>query len=153
MECRICREESGHLFKPCLCTGSIEYVHRQCLLDWVQYSNSPTCSICGTIVAQQKHYRKWIEFTNVSIFLWIYHYILRNVCPRYDLVVLCFYWTTVYILLTNKTIQRIRKIPLHIIFFPAVFYYKAYSVAFQVVISVIPLVMIRKDTDITWALL
>ena len=37
--CRICRggEEEGPLFFPCQCSGSIKYVHQECLQKWLQH--------------------------------------------------------------------------------------------------------------------
>lgn len=32
--CRICLESNGILFSPCLCNGSIKYVHETCLETW-----------------------------------------------------------------------------------------------------------------------
>ncbi|PIO77027.1 zinc finger, C3HC4 type [Teladorsagia circumcincta] len=46
--CRVCRGEDGHLYYPCLCTGSIKYVHQECLTEWLKYRN---CGKCGSNVA------------------------------------------------------------------------------------------------------
>ncbi|KAM7536534.1 hypothetical protein Aperf_G00000083412 [Anoplocephala perfoliata] len=48
--CRVCRCEgtpSQPLFYPCLCTGSIKYVHQDCLVQWLQYSKRQTCELCN----------------------------------------------------------------------------------------------------------
>ncbi|KAA3677474.1 E3 ubiquitin-protein ligase MARCH6, partial [Paragonimus westermani] len=48
--CRVCRCEatkSRPLFYPCLCTGSIKYIHQDCLLRWLQYSKRHTCELCN----------------------------------------------------------------------------------------------------------
>ena len=48
--CRICHsgaEESGQpLITPCLCTGSLEFVHQECLSNWIQRSNAKKCEQC-----------------------------------------------------------------------------------------------------------
>lgn len=37
--CRVCRiAGEGELYHPCLCAGSIKYVHQECLLLWLEYS-------------------------------------------------------------------------------------------------------------------
>uniref|UniRef100_A0A1I8EJ00 RING-type E3 ubiquitin transferase n=1 Tax=Wuchereria bancrofti TaxID=6293 RepID=A0A1I8EJ00_WUCBA len=37
--CRVCRSAGDSaLYYPCLCTGSIKYVHQDCLLEWLKYS-------------------------------------------------------------------------------------------------------------------
>ncbi|KAJ1920922.1 hypothetical protein H4219_000975 [Mycoemilia scoparia] len=48
--CRVCRCESTPeepLFYPCKCTGSIRYVHQDCLHEWLQRSNKKHCELCG----------------------------------------------------------------------------------------------------------
>jgi len=51
--CRICRcgEEDGRpLFHPCKCTGSIKYVHEECLMEWLSHigsKNKSKCELCG----------------------------------------------------------------------------------------------------------
>jgi hypothetical protein len=32
--CRICLESNGPLFSPCLCNGTMKYVHEDCLETW-----------------------------------------------------------------------------------------------------------------------
>ena len=36
--CRICLETNGILFSPCLCNGTIKYVHETCLDTWRKLS-------------------------------------------------------------------------------------------------------------------
>jgi hypothetical protein len=41
-ECRICRtgsDENAHLISPCACKGSIQYVHPQCIVKWITYTD------------------------------------------------------------------------------------------------------------------
>ncbi|CRL03326.1 CLUMA_CG016159, isoform A [Clunio marinus] len=49
-ECRICRTEATAdrpLFFPCICTGSIKYIHQECLTQWMRYSRKEYCELCG----------------------------------------------------------------------------------------------------------
>ncbi|KAK4988289.1 hypothetical protein LTR50_004022 [Elasticomyces elasticus] len=49
--CRICRAEATPtepLFYPCKCSGSIKYVHQQCLMEWLSRSNKKHCELCKT---------------------------------------------------------------------------------------------------------
>lgn len=53
-QCRICHETewedpSKKLIRPCLCTGSLLYVHVECLNAWRATSNEASykCSVCG----------------------------------------------------------------------------------------------------------
>jgi hypothetical protein len=46
--CKYCLSSDGQMISPCLCKGSIGYVHNRCLQDWI-YSKSqskPCCEIC-----------------------------------------------------------------------------------------------------------
>lgn len=46
--CRICRGDEEPLFYPCKCTGSIRYVHQDCLMEWLRHVGSKTkCELCG----------------------------------------------------------------------------------------------------------
>ena len=56
--CRVCHgavEESRPLFHPCRCSGSIKFVHQDCLQTWLRISNqtNPKCELCG----EQFHFR------------------------------------------------------------------------------------------------
>ena len=33
-QCRICLEEQGEMISPCLCNGTMKFVHRECLNQW-----------------------------------------------------------------------------------------------------------------------
>lgn len=47
--CRICRnpgEVENPLRYPCACSGSIKFVHQDCLLQWLNHSNARQCEVC-----------------------------------------------------------------------------------------------------------
>jgi E3 ubiquitin-protein ligase MARCH6 len=49
--CRICRSEGSPdepLFYPCKCSGSIKFVHQECLLEWLAHSHKKHCELCKT---------------------------------------------------------------------------------------------------------
>ncbi|KAL6788168.1 hypothetical protein J3E68DRAFT_416169 [Trichoderma sp. SZMC 28012] len=49
--CRICRGEGTQaepLFYPCKCSGSIKYVHQDCLMEWLSHSQKKYCELCKT---------------------------------------------------------------------------------------------------------
>ena len=49
--CRICRGEGSHgepLFYPCKCSGSIKFVHQNCLMEWLSHSQKKHCELCKT---------------------------------------------------------------------------------------------------------
>lgn len=51
--CRICRLNHDPLYYPCKCSGSIKYVHEDCLLKWLEAKHGrkdiseTTCEVCG----------------------------------------------------------------------------------------------------------
>ncbi|USW52718.1 Putative Zinc finger, RING-type [Septoria linicola] len=49
--CRICRSEGTSdepLFYPCKCSGSIKFVHQECLMEWLAHSHKKHCELCKT---------------------------------------------------------------------------------------------------------
>ncbi|KAI4187338.1 MAG: hypothetical protein L6R41_002880 [Letrouitia leprolyta] len=49
--CRICRAEASDeepLFYPCKCSGSIKFVHQNCLMEWLSHSQKKHCELCKT---------------------------------------------------------------------------------------------------------
>ncbi|KAL8702319.1 MAG: hypothetical protein Q9201_004467 [Fulgogasparrea decipioides] len=49
--CRICRAEASTdepLFYPCKCSGSIKFVHQDCLMEWLSHSQKKYCELCKT---------------------------------------------------------------------------------------------------------
>ncbi|KAI1102558.1 hypothetical protein F4804DRAFT_260932 [Jackrogersella minutella] len=49
--CRICRGEGTAdepLFYPCKCSGSIKFVHQDCLMEWLSHSQKKHCELCKT---------------------------------------------------------------------------------------------------------
>ncbi|CAH1392433.1 unnamed protein product [Nezara viridula] len=47
--CRICHCEGdteGGLIAPCYCSGSLRYVHQNCLQQWIKSSNIRCCELC-----------------------------------------------------------------------------------------------------------
>lgn len=46
--CRICHcgEEAEALISPCLCTGSVKFVHHTCLMSWLQRAVMSKCELC-----------------------------------------------------------------------------------------------------------
>ena len=51
LECRICYKSDGQLLNVCSCSGSIEYVHIECIEKWINtfpknHQNHSKCEIC-----------------------------------------------------------------------------------------------------------
>ncbi|VDK49891.1 unnamed protein product [Anisakis simplex] len=56
--CRVCRSAGDSaLYYPCLCTGSIKYVHQDCLMEWLKYSKKEVCELCSHKYSFQPIYR------------------------------------------------------------------------------------------------
>lgn len=52
MQCRFCLESSGPMIEPCLCRGSVRYIHRACLNRWILQDGiinqeRLVCSLCN----------------------------------------------------------------------------------------------------------
>lgn len=57
--CRICRSEGSRqdpLYYPCKCSGSIKYVHQDCLKEWLSHSQKKHCELCKTPFRFTKFY-------------------------------------------------------------------------------------------------
>lgn len=49
--CRICHETDAisPLLTPCMCSGSLRYVHQLCLQKWLTASEMNSCELCKLI--------------------------------------------------------------------------------------------------------
>jgi E3 ubiquitin-protein ligase MARCH6 len=70
--CRVCRlngTPERPLFHPCLCTGSIRYVHQDCLMQWLRHSQKEYCELCHYKFQFASIYRadmpKWLPINYV----------------------------------------------------------------------------------------
>ncbi|KZP01895.1 hypothetical protein CALVIDRAFT_532640 [Calocera viscosa TUFC12733] len=57
--CRICAapgDPSQPLFHPCKCSGTIRYIHQDCLATWLAHSKKTTCDVCKHKFAFTKVY-------------------------------------------------------------------------------------------------
>jgi E3 ubiquitin-protein ligase MARCH6 len=71
--CRICRGEGTAeqpLFYPCKCSGSIRFVHQDCLMEWLSHSQKKYCELCKTPFTFTKLYdRSMPDKLPVPLFL------------------------------------------------------------------------------------
>ncbi|KAF2232178.1 hypothetical protein EV356DRAFT_470512, partial [Viridothelium virens] len=71
--CRICRGEGTDdepLFYPCKCSGSIKFVHQDCLMEWLSHSHKKHCELCKTPFRFTKLYHPQMpETIPTTIFL------------------------------------------------------------------------------------
>lgn len=81
--CRICRGDGSPeepLFYPCKCSGSIKYVHQDCLMEWLSHSQKKHCELCKTPFRFTKLYAPNMPKT-VPFYVFISHmakYLFRN---------------------------------------------------------------------------
>ena len=64
--CRICRGEGSKdepLFYPCKCSGSIKFVHQDCLMEWLSHSQKKHCELCKTSFRFTKLYHPQMPST------------------------------------------------------------------------------------------
>lgn len=82
--CRICRGEGTSdepLFYPCKCSGSIKYVHQDCLMEWLSHSQKKHCELCKTPFRFTKLYAPNMPKT-VPFYVFVSHitkYLFRNI--------------------------------------------------------------------------
>ncbi|OAA59009.1 Zinc finger, RING-CH-type [Niveomyces insectorum RCEF 264] len=82
--CRICRGEATPqepLFYPCKCSGSIKYVHQDCLMEWLSHSQKKHCELCKTSFRFTKLYSPTMP-KKLPVFVFLRHlvkYFVRNV--------------------------------------------------------------------------
>jgi E3 ubiquitin-protein ligase MARCH6 len=81
--CRICRGEGltdEPLFYPCKCSGSIKYVHQDCLMEWLSHSQKKHCELCKTPFRFTKLYSSSMP-KSLPAYVFCAHmakYLLRN---------------------------------------------------------------------------
>ncbi|KAL6867140.1 hypothetical protein J3F83DRAFT_108675 [Trichoderma novae-zelandiae] len=81
--CRICRGEGSQaepLFYPCKCSGSIKYVHQDCLMEWLSHSQKKYCELCKTPFRFTKLYSPDMP-QSLPVHIFVQHmakYLLRN---------------------------------------------------------------------------
>ena len=59
--CRICRceaEQDRPLLWPCKCSGTIAFVHQDCLLAWLSVKKAEKCELCNHAFSFTKVFRQ-----------------------------------------------------------------------------------------------
>jgi len=103
--CRFCFEgnESGTLYNPCICIGSVKYVHDSCLFRWIDSKDTRErhhrCEICKTVYNIRYNHQKETDIDervvqgnlliNPSIHVIVYALLLLRInklipVPTYD---------------------------------------------------------------------
>ena len=74
--CRICRnpgDAENPLRYPCACSGSIKFVHQDCLLQWLNHSNARQCEVHFSFIFHLFFFFPFCLETKSSdwVFLWM----------------------------------------------------------------------------------
>ncbi|XP_035824153.1 E3 ubiquitin-protein ligase MARCHF8 [Aplysia californica] len=72
--CRICHcesEENNKLVSPCLCSGSLKFVHLGCLQKWIKSSDKKACELCNfdyIMTTKTRPFKQWekLEMTSAE---------------------------------------------------------------------------------------
>ena len=59
-KCRICMdlgEGKEEMCAPCLCDGTIKYMHVTCLKEWIKEKKSIKCELCG-----EQYKNQWVKW-------------------------------------------------------------------------------------------
>ncbi|XP_004451145.1 E3 ubiquitin-protein ligase MARCHF8 isoform X5 [Dasypus novemcinctus] len=70
--CRICHcegDDESPLITPCRCSGSLHFVHQNCLQQWIKSSDTRCCELCKyefIMEARLKPLRKWEKLQMTS---------------------------------------------------------------------------------------
>ena len=62
--CKICHcgvEANASLIAPCYCSGSLKYVHQECLQRWIKSSDIKRCELCKYPFAMQAKVSKYVS--------------------------------------------------------------------------------------------
>ncbi|KPP72013.1 hypothetical protein Z043_109028 [Scleropages formosus] len=97
--CRICHcegDEECPLITPCRCTGSLRFVHPDCLHQWIKSSDTRCCELCKydfIMETQLKPLRKWEKLQMSTrerrqIFCSVTFHIIAVICVVWSLYVL-----------------------------------------------------------------
>ena len=97
--CRICHGEgdpSHPLIQPCLCAGSLRFVHHPCLQKWILESSTRSCELCRfqfIMSSESKPFNKWkrLDLTSMErrrVICSVSFHIIALVCVVWSLSVL-----------------------------------------------------------------
>lgn len=95
--CRICRGEGSKeepLFYPCKCSGSIKFVHQNCLMEWLSHSQKKHCELCKTSFHFTKLYSPHMP-NKVPVLVFMRQAIVhtyRNILSWWRLQLVLFVW-------------------------------------------------------------
>ena len=71
--CRICHDNTGTMIAPCLCDGTLKFVHQDCLQKWLKHSRKLHCTICQFKyeMGQQISIMKFLKSMSCDFRMWM----------------------------------------------------------------------------------
>lgn len=130
--CRICLDSTGDFIYPCACNGTQAAVHRECLREWLTYSNSPErCELCKTkwswSIFSCSEIAKIVFINSIPLFTTVislfFSYHLFDYSKTH---MLCTVWYVLYTWITyslaNSSHREMQTLTLNKIAFTAVWY-------------------------------
>ena len=130
--CHICYDE-GDIISPCNCKGSIGYVHKTCLEQWIQTSHSNKCPICKIEYAKKTIYsgiffpgltalildynKKFVDYCKMPLFIvgicvysiYLLCYLIYPLFINIDMITLFVYINTINICSLLATFPNIAQ--------------------------------------------
>ena len=94
--CRVCHgeaEESRPLFHPCKCSGSIKFVHQDCLQTWLKISNKlPKCELCNESFRFRNIYKAGDKLSMIEFTLALFMRVARATASNNEVNVVIILW-------------------------------------------------------------
>lgn len=123
-ECKICLEHVDVYNKYCNCSGSIKYIHKNCLIKYIEQNENKIESI--------NYYRKKIKCTVCNSYIY-FHY--KKKSKLYILllfsILLYIFFTIIYFILCNHHLFKLILIIIYLIitniYISLVYYYLKYK--------------------------
>lgn len=138
--CRICHCESepgAPLISPCICSGSLKWVHQACLQQWIKSADTKSCELCKfdfSMTTKIKPFRKvgdsnfyilffllYFDFFFLLYFYLIFLYFIfftfiliftyfLFILIFFDIFYICFYFYLLFSVIWNSKIKSCRKV-------------------------------------------
>ncbi|KAL9651699.1 hypothetical protein ABK040_009314 [Willaertia magna] len=112
--CRICKQphaEDNPLFHPCKCSGSIKYIHEDCLFQWMKHSGrGKICEICKHEFKFAKVYSEHApkKLSPFQVFLGVLKFILNYLYSISRILFVIFIWTIFIPFITAQFVKIIK---------------------------------------------
>lgn len=107
--CKICHctgEANVSLIAPCYCSGSLKYVHQECLQRWIKSSDIKRCELCKYPFAMQAKVKPFCQWEKLDMTALERRKLLCSV-TFHVVAITCVVWS-LYVLI-DRTAEEIRN--------------------------------------------